>query len=294
MKKLLIILLSALSLTAVAQQRIAILEPSSSGTSIDDGTRIAIRELISSAIVNTNKYTIVERALLEKVIKEQHFSQSGLVDEAQAIQIGKLTGASKVILSVVTATGNRTMLSIKLLDVTTANIEKQKAKLFSSAELLDAVEPMTKELLGESISKQELRLGQVVTINGLEGTVIRLDQDKQSGLVIAHTEAYAFNHDAAQKYTDAIGKPWRLPTVQEAIYITSHLTSINEFLTQNNGKKMYQRIYWSSSRGEDEWSDYYKRYQQSYGWFFLDGSIHYCTSCGSSDDYARVVAIYHL
>lgn len=127
--------------------RIAIFDPTSSGTSIDDGTKIAIREIISSTIVNVGCYKIVERSMLEKVIEEQSFSNSGIVDDNQATEIGKLAGANKVIVSVVTLTGGRNMLSLKMIDVKTANVERQKVKVVTSGELLDVVEPMTLNLI---------------------------------------------------------------------------------------------------------------------------------------------------
>lgn len=131
----------------VERQRIAVFDPASSGTSIDDGTKIAVREIISSTIVNTGKYSIVERSLLEKVMEEQKFSNSGAVDDMQATEIGKLAGANKVVLSVVTLTGGRNMLSIKIIDVMTATIERQKVKVVTSGELLDVIEPLTLEML---------------------------------------------------------------------------------------------------------------------------------------------------
>jgi hypothetical protein len=130
--------------------RIAVFDPVSSGTSIDDGTKIAVREIISSTIVNTGKYSIVERSLLEKIMEEQQFSNSGAVDDLQATEIGKLAGANKVVLSVVTLTGGRNMLSIKLIDVRTATIERQKVKIVTSGELLDIIEPLTLETLNLS------------------------------------------------------------------------------------------------------------------------------------------------
>jgi len=127
--------------------RIAVFDPTSSGTSIDDGTRIAIREIISSTIVNTGKHTIVERSLLEKVMQEQAFSNSGIVDDNQMTEIGKLAGANKIVVSVVTLIGGRNMLSIKMIDVKTANVERQKVKVVTSEELLDTVEPTTLSLI---------------------------------------------------------------------------------------------------------------------------------------------------
>ena len=127
--------------------RIAVFDPASSGTSIDEGTKVAVREIISSTIVNTGKYSIVERSLLEKVMEEQKFSNSGAVDDMQATEIGKLAGANKVVLSVVTLTGGRNMLSVKIIDVMTATVERQKVKVVVSGELLNVVEPLTLEML---------------------------------------------------------------------------------------------------------------------------------------------------
>lgn len=127
--------------------RVAVFDPTSSGTAIDEGTKIAVREIISSTIVNAGKYDIVERSMLEKVMQEQSFSNSGAVDDNDATEIGKLAGANKVVLSVVTLTGGRNMLSIKMIDVTTASVDRQKVKIVSSGELLDVVEDLTCSLI---------------------------------------------------------------------------------------------------------------------------------------------------
>ncbi|MDR1122217.1 MAG: SUMF1/EgtB/PvdO family nonheme iron enzyme [Dysgonamonadaceae bacterium] len=134
--------------------RVAVFDPTSSGTAIDEGSKVAVRELISSTFVNTGKYIIVERSLLEKVMKEQEFSNSGVVDDNQATEIGKLAGAHKVVISVVTLVGGRNMLSVKVIDVKTATIDQQKTKLVQTNDLLDAVEPLTQELIGVAVTAQ--------------------------------------------------------------------------------------------------------------------------------------------
>ena len=152
MKKIFIILFMLLFAgTARAEGeklRIAVFDPTSSGTSIDEGTKVAIRELISSTIVNTGQHNIVERSLLEKVMEEQSFSNSGIVDDNQATEIGKLAGANKIILPDVTLTGGRNMLRIKMIDEMKASVERQRGKGGNSRELLDIVEPMTLSLIG--------------------------------------------------------------------------------------------------------------------------------------------------
>ncbi len=151
MKKLYLLLLTlAFLLPTMAEEhkeRVAVFDPT--GPGIDEGTRIAAREIISSAIVNSGKYNIVERSMLEKVMEEQSFSNSGAVDDTQATEIGKLAGANKVVISILTTSGRRMVFSIKMIDVKTANVEKQKIKAIYSGELLDIVEPVTLELIGE-------------------------------------------------------------------------------------------------------------------------------------------------
>jgi hypothetical protein len=128
--------------------RAAVFDPTSLGTSIDEGTKVAVRELISSTFVNTGKYTMVERSLLDKVMKELKFSNTAVVDDSQATEIGKLAGANKVVLSVITLSGGRNMLSIKTIDVQTATIDLQKTIVVATDRLLEAVEPLTLDMLG--------------------------------------------------------------------------------------------------------------------------------------------------
>jgi hypothetical protein len=135
--------------------RIAVMDPSSAGNLIDEGMVVAAREIIGSALVNTGKYNIVERSLIDKIMKEQKFSNSGAIDAGSASELGKLTGAGKVLLSVLTSAGNRALLSLKMVDVESASVEMQKIKAINPDEFLDVIEPLTLELIGEVAAKSE-------------------------------------------------------------------------------------------------------------------------------------------
>ena len=150
---LIFLCLFTVSLVSIQAQndklRIAIFDPTYSGTAINEGAGMAVREIISTVFVNTGKYTIVERSLLEKVMNEQSFTNSGAVDDSQASEIGRLAGANKIVLSVVTQVENSYMLSIKLVDVNTASVERQKTQVIAVNRLLEFVEPLTMDLMGE-------------------------------------------------------------------------------------------------------------------------------------------------
>ncbi|MDR1553916.1 MAG: CsgG/HfaB family protein [Prevotellaceae bacterium] len=129
--------------------RVAVFDTNVSGKGFDESAGVIIREMVSSALVNTNKYTIIERSLIDKILSEQKFSNSGVVDDSQATELGKLAGANKVILSVLSSASDRGLLSLKMIDVQSASIESQKTKLVRQSEILDVITSLALELIGE-------------------------------------------------------------------------------------------------------------------------------------------------
>lgn len=152
MKKLLILLLSAFSLTVFAETekiRIAVFDPIVT-FAINDGTDVIVREITSSTVVNSGLYEVIDRMTLNKLAEEQNFARTGMMDETQAVQIGKIAGASKVLFSVLASSGTKNMLTTKLLDVLTGTIEKQQYKLIDqSMDIVLEVENLTKALIGK-------------------------------------------------------------------------------------------------------------------------------------------------
>lgn len=112
---------------AQTKPKIAIFDPMAVSVSLGSGTKDAIRELISSTVVNTKRYMVLERALLEKILHEQAFSHSSMVNDKDAVAIGKLAGAEKVLASVLSSSSSDKLLfTVKLLNLETANVEYQQ------------------------------------------------------------------------------------------------------------------------------------------------------------------------
>ena len=80
MKKVIITsVIALLSTVAMAQDRkVAIFDPVTEGN-VDSSIKGIVREEISSVVVNTGGYTVLERQLIEKVLEENRFQMSGLV-----------------------------------------------------------------------------------------------------------------------------------------------------------------------------------------------------------------------
>ncbi|MDG4551112.1 MAG: FlgO family outer membrane protein [Candidatus Contendobacter sp.] len=82
---------------------------------------INLQEKLITSLVNKG-IKVVERGQLEKVLKEQQLSYSGLVDLSSAQQIGKLLGAGGIVLGTITDQGNAVAVNSRLVEVGTADI----------------------------------------------------------------------------------------------------------------------------------------------------------------------------
>ena len=132
------------------KKNIVVLDPVST-FKISDGTDVIVREITSSVVVNSGLYNIIDRRTVSKIMEEQEFARSGLMDETQAAEIGKLAGAQSVLFSVLAKSGTKSMLTTKLIDVYSGRVEKQKHVLLDhSVDLVTEVETLTKYLVGGS------------------------------------------------------------------------------------------------------------------------------------------------
>ncbi len=127
MKKLLILLLSVLSLTAVAQdvKKVAILDVIDKNNDVDDGLKFMLRENLSAAISNTSGYEAFNRTDISLIVEELNFQRTGLVSDQQIRKIGEITGTQYILVAEVGQIKNdknNIILSAKLIDVETSKI----------------------------------------------------------------------------------------------------------------------------------------------------------------------------
>ncbi|MDR2234341.1 MAG: CsgG/HfaB family protein [Tannerella sp.] len=117
-----IMLFFSLLFQAQEDRKVAVFDPEGK---VDTILLEIVREEISSAIVNTQGYTVLERQLINKVLEENKFQASGLVSDTQVSDVGKLMGADYVVVTSISALGGNYYLSCKMIEVATARIEKQ-------------------------------------------------------------------------------------------------------------------------------------------------------------------------
>jgi ribosome maturation protein Sdo1 len=78
-----------------------------------------ITSILTTELVNTNKYRVLERSRIDQVIKEQGFQSTQNIS-AHAVELGKLLGIHKII----TGEFSRNTTNIRLIDVESGDIEK--------------------------------------------------------------------------------------------------------------------------------------------------------------------------
>ena len=126
MKKLFIILLSALSLTAVAQNKktVAVLDPICRDNSVNVFFQQMVRGAMESAVTMSNEYEAYDRSAFDQIQNEQAFQRTGAVNDSQIKKMGEMAGVDYVLVSEVSAYEGYLSTIIKILNVTTGKYDK--------------------------------------------------------------------------------------------------------------------------------------------------------------------------
>jgi curli biogenesis system outer membrane secretion channel CsgG len=103
--------------------RIAVLDFQIQGTGFEteDMGKI-VAEWLITALVQEGRFDVIERRLLEKVLREQNLGASGVVDTQSASKLGKVLGARIVISGTVIKLSSLTEVNTRLIDVQTGSI----------------------------------------------------------------------------------------------------------------------------------------------------------------------------
>jgi TolB-like protein len=81
-------------------------------------------DMLSTDLAAQPELTVVEHEQIEKVLKEQEKSVSGLYDEKSAVRIGKLMAARQIIIGAFIVLKNNLRIDAKLVDVETGRLLK--------------------------------------------------------------------------------------------------------------------------------------------------------------------------
>jgi TolB-like protein len=87
-----------------------------------------VSDRLRIAMKNTGKFTIIERNLMDKLLNEQRFQQSGCVESGCMVEVGKLLSVKQIVGGSVSRVGSQLVVEAKLVDVQTGEILKNVIK----------------------------------------------------------------------------------------------------------------------------------------------------------------------
>ncbi len=81
-----------------------------------------LQEDITSALVNSGQFNVVERHKLQSILEELKLSQMGLIDSSRAKQVGKMLGADLILTATLAFVGEECNANIRMINTETGLI----------------------------------------------------------------------------------------------------------------------------------------------------------------------------
>jgi len=147
------VLISLLLISSLfAREAIAVLNLESVGLRETDAR--ALTQRLTSIIINQNKYLVVERTQIDKILKEQKFQRSGCTDSECAVEIGQLLNVDFTIIGTVSKVGRTYNIDSRIINVGSGRAVKSASYTHTGSidELMKhGIEFIADELLGKNI-----------------------------------------------------------------------------------------------------------------------------------------------
>ena len=160
MKKVFLFLFVAvMSMSAMAQKKVAILETVDKSGEISYAIKMMLRNSLTIAISNTPGYEGYDRVDMSSIFKEQEFQRTGLVSDDQIKQLGVATGAAYVLVAEAAKyDAENIIITAKILDVETFGVKNVAMQITGTAapQMKKACNTLAKKLLDPAASDSEI------------------------------------------------------------------------------------------------------------------------------------------
>ncbi len=143
-----------LLLAAGSRQKIAVMDFKTVGDSTDLGEGAA--EILRTTLMETGKYTVVERSMLNQVLKEQKLGLSGVMDQNTVVGVGKILRAKLVAVGSVVKMGESYTLNIRFIDAETGEVVAGKKITAQSREKIPGLCGQMVKMLSKMEVPQEV------------------------------------------------------------------------------------------------------------------------------------------
>lgn len=164
----------------------------------------SITDKMITQLVNLKRFRVIERSAIDKVLKEQAFGMTDMVDLQTAAKVGKLAGADAIVIGSINIEPGFAKVSARVVDTETAEtiVAKEERSTNTSQGMIEMlVEDLTVSLYND----MPLVEGFIVSV---EADLVYLDIGSRVGLrrgskVVAYREGDVIRHPVTK---DIIGK----------------------------------------------------------------------------------------
>ncbi|MFC1669201.1 CsgG/HfaB family protein [Spirochaetota bacterium] len=112
-----VLLILFISIPVISKEKTRIAVIDLKGEGISKVVASTITNLIRSHMVDSGLFTVVERAQMGEILKEQGLQMTGCTDSSCAVKVGKLLSARKILVGEVTKIGKIIIITVRVVDV---------------------------------------------------------------------------------------------------------------------------------------------------------------------------------
>ena len=94
------------------------------GNNVSEGDCRALTDRLRAELFNTKHYKVIEREMMEQIIEEQGFQQSGCSTDECMVEVGKLIGVEKIVGGSISKVGRTYSVSSRIVSVENGKILK--------------------------------------------------------------------------------------------------------------------------------------------------------------------------
>src|SRR4030042_3947404 len=92
------------------------------GSNISKSEIIALTDRLRLELFNTGKFSVIEREMMNEILTEQGFQQTGCVSNECMVEIGKLIGVQQIVGGTISKVGETYSVSARIVSVETGEI----------------------------------------------------------------------------------------------------------------------------------------------------------------------------
>lgn len=128
--------------------KVAVLDFQQQGAFASQDVGKIVAEWFTTSLVETGRFEVIERRLMQQILQEQKMGSSGLLDPASASRIGKILGVKTVVTGTVQSYERTYELNVRLINVETgAIITADRVRAGSTTSLNDLVSKVSARII---------------------------------------------------------------------------------------------------------------------------------------------------